>query len=58
MTAQVYSDAPAAAPSTQKLSLFALTMMVVGGMVGAGHLLAAAHLRAAPPARSARSSPG
>src|SRR6185312_12242897 len=36
MTAQVYSDAPAAAPSTQKLSLFALTMMVVGGMVGAG----------------------
>ncbi|HLG46699.1 MAG TPA: basic amino acid/polyamine antiporter [Reyranella sp.] len=37
MTTQAYSDAPvAAAPSTQKLSLFALTMMVVGGMVGAG----------------------
>ena len=36
MTAQVYSEAPAAAPSTQKLSLFALTAMVVGGMVGAG----------------------
>lgn len=36
MTTQTYSDAPAAAPSTQKLSLFALTMMVVGGMVGAG----------------------
>jgi arginine:ornithine antiporter/lysine permease len=37
MATQAYSDAPvAAAPSTQKLSLFALTMMVVGGMVGAG----------------------
>ena len=36
MTTQVYGEASAAAPSTQKLSLFALTMMVVGGMVGAG----------------------
>src|SRR5690242_7137558 len=37
MTTQAYGDtAAAAAPSTQKLSLFALTMMVVGGMVGAG----------------------
>jgi arginine:ornithine antiporter/lysine permease len=37
MTTQAYSgDTAAAAPSTQKLSLFALTMMVVGGMVGAG----------------------
>jgi arginine:ornithine antiporter/lysine permease len=37
MTTQAYgSETAAAAPSTQKLSLFALTMMVVGGMVGAG----------------------
>jgi arginine:ornithine antiporter/lysine permease len=37
MTTQTYGgEAAAAAPSTQKLSLFALTMMVVGGMVGAG----------------------
>jgi arginine:ornithine antiporter/lysine permease len=36
MTTQVYGEAAAATPSTQKLSLFALTMMVVGGMVGAG----------------------
>jgi arginine:ornithine antiporter / lysine permease len=37
MTTQAYGgDATAAAPSTQRLSLFALTMMVVGGMVGAG----------------------
>ena len=37
MTTQAYGDtSAAAAPSTQKLSLFALTMMVVGGMVGAG----------------------
>ena len=36
-TTQAYGDtSAAAAPSTQKLSLFALTMMVVGGMVGAG----------------------
>ena len=37
MTTQIYGgEAAAATPSTQKLSLFALTMMVVGGMVGAG----------------------
>src|SRR5262249_16635772 len=37
MTTQAYSsETAAAAPGTQKLSLFALTMMVVGGMVGAG----------------------
>ncbi len=36
MTTQAYGDTAAAAPSTQRLSLFALTMMVVGGMVGAG----------------------
>ena len=37
MTTQAYGgEAAAAAPGTQKLSLFALTMMVVGGMVGAG----------------------
>jgi arginine:ornithine antiporter/lysine permease len=37
MTTQTYGgEAAAAAPSTQRLSLFALTMMVVGGMVGAG----------------------
>jgi arginine:ornithine antiporter / lysine permease len=38
MTTQVHGETAAAAtaPSTQKLSLFALTMMVVGGMVGAG----------------------
>ena len=37
MTTQTYGgETAAAAPSTQKLSLFALTMMVVGGMVGAG----------------------
>lgn len=37
MTTQTYGgEAAAASPSTQKLSLFALTMMVVGGMVGAG----------------------
>ena len=38
---QVLVDVPAAAPpaasaQTQKFSLFALTMMVVGSMVGAG----------------------
>lgn len=36
MTAQANGERAAASPSTQKLSLFALTMMVVGGMVGAG----------------------
>ena len=36
MTTQAYGEASATTPSTQKLSLFALTMMVVGGMVGAG----------------------
>jgi len=37
MTTQTYGgETAAAAPSTQKLTLFALTMMVVGGMVGAG----------------------
>jgi arginine:ornithine antiporter / lysine permease len=36
MTTQTYGQTSAAAPTTQKLSLFALTMMVVGGMVGAG----------------------
>ena len=38
MTTQAYGGetTTAAAPSTQRLSLFALTMMVVGGMVGAG----------------------
>jgi arginine:ornithine antiporter/lysine permease len=36
MTTQAYGETSAAAPTTQKLSLFALTMMVVGGMVGAG----------------------
>lgn len=36
MTAQANDERAAASPSTQKLSLFALTMMVVGGMVGAG----------------------
>ena len=36
MTAQANDDRASALPSTQKLSLFALTMMVVGGMVGAG----------------------
>jgi arginine:ornithine antiporter/lysine permease len=36
MTAQAYDERAAASPSTGKLSLFALTMMVVGGMVGAG----------------------
>jgi len=36
MTAQANDERTAASPSTQKLSLFALTMMVVGGMVGAG----------------------
>lgn len=36
MTAQAYEGSAVASPSTQKLSLFALTMMVVGGMVGAG----------------------
>ena len=36
MTAQAYDESAVASPSTQKLSLFALTMMVVGGMVGAG----------------------
>ena len=36
MTAQANDERTAALPSTQKLSLFALTMMVVGGMVGAG----------------------
>ncbi|MBL6618289.1 MAG: amino acid permease [Reyranella sp.] len=37
MTTQTYGgEATAAAPRTQRLSLFALTMMVVGGMVGAG----------------------
>ncbi|MBI2736840.1 MAG: amino acid permease [Rhodospirillales bacterium] len=36
MTTQAYGETAAAAPSTQRLSLFALTMMVVGGMVGAG----------------------
>ena len=36
MTTQTYSETSVATQSTQKLSLFALTMMVVGGMVGAG----------------------
>jgi len=37
MTTQAHGgEATAAAPSTQRLTLFALTMMVVGGMVGAG----------------------
>jgi arginine:ornithine antiporter/lysine permease len=36
VTTQTYGDGAVASPSTQKLSLFALTMMVVGGMVGAG----------------------
>jgi arginine:ornithine antiporter/lysine permease len=36
MTTQAYGETAAAAPATQKLSLFALTTMVVGGMVGAG----------------------
>ncbi|MFO1157955.1 MAG: basic amino acid/polyamine antiporter [Reyranellaceae bacterium] len=36
MTTQAQGDATAAAHATRKLSLFALTMMVVGGMVGAG----------------------
>jgi arginine:ornithine antiporter / lysine permease len=37
MTAQTYGgESSAASQTTQKLSLFALTMMVVGGMVGAG----------------------
>jgi len=47
---QVIVDAPAAGTAlareqTQKLSLFALTMMVVGSMVGGGHLVVAAALR-------------
>ncbi|WP_395714094.1 basic amino acid/polyamine antiporter [Reyranella sp.] len=36
MTTQAPGDATSAASATRKLSLFALTMMVVGGMVGAG----------------------
>jgi arginine:ornithine antiporter/lysine permease len=36
MAAQTVGETSAAAPSTEKLSLFALTMMVVGSMVGAG----------------------
>jgi arginine:ornithine antiporter/lysine permease len=36
MTAEPYGEAATTAPGTQRLSLFALTMMVVGGMVGAG----------------------
>jgi arginine:ornithine antiporter/lysine permease len=36
MTGQANGEHAAASPSPQKLSLFALTMMVVGGMVGAG----------------------
>jgi arginine:ornithine antiporter/lysine permease len=36
MTGQANGERAAASPSPQKLSLFALTMMVVGGMVGAG----------------------
>lgn len=36
MTTQTNGGAPAAVPKTQGLSLFALTTMVVGGMVGAG----------------------
>lgn len=36
MTTQAHGETAAAAPIAQKLSLFALTMMVVGGMVGAG----------------------
>ena len=37
MTAQTYGgESSASSQTTQKLSLFALTMMVVGGMVGAG----------------------
>jgi arginine:ornithine antiporter / lysine permease len=36
MTGQAKDEGATALPSTQKLSLFALTMMVVGGMVGAG----------------------
>lgn len=36
MTGQANGERATASPSPQKLSLFALTMMVVGGMVGAG----------------------
>jgi arginine:ornithine antiporter / lysine permease len=36
MTTQAVGETPVTSQSTQKLSLFALTMMVVGGMVGAG----------------------
>jgi arginine:ornithine antiporter/lysine permease len=36
VTTQTYGEGAVASQSTQKLSLFALTMMVVGGMVGAG----------------------
>lgn len=36
MATQAYEGSAVASPSTEKLSLFALTMMVVGGMVGAG----------------------
>lgn len=36
MAGQANGEHAAASPSPQKLSLFALTMMVVGGMVGAG----------------------
>ena len=37
MTTQTYGgESTATTQTTQKLSLFALTMMVVGGMVGAG----------------------
>ncbi|MBY0320499.1 MAG: basic amino acid/polyamine antiporter [Reyranella sp.] len=37
MTTQTYDgETTAATPRTQRLSLFALTMMVIGGMVGAG----------------------
>jgi arginine:ornithine antiporter / lysine permease len=36
VTTQTYGEGAVASQSTQKLTLFALTMMVVGGMVGAG----------------------
>ncbi|GEP58232.1 amino acid APC transporter [Reyranella soli] len=36
MTTQISAEGAMASQSTQRLSLFALTMMVVGGMVGAG----------------------
>ena len=47
---QALADVPGAATTvasaqTQKFSLFALPMMVVGSMVGGGHLVVAAALR-------------